>query len=435
MDDTEHPRRKSRAERDVSTGALPGDTVAVTRTCRACGGSRLSPILSLGQTPLANRLLSADQLGQVAPRYPLTLAFCSDCTLVQLLETVAPEVLFREYVYFSSFSDTMVRHAEALAKELIQSRALDSRSLVVELASNDGYLLQFFACAGVPVLGIDPAENVARVAEQRGIRTLAKFFDRGLAQSLCSAGAVADVIIGINVLGHVADLNGFVAGMEILAAEHGIIVIEVPYVKDMLDRCEFDTIYHEHLHYFSVTSLDRLFAAHGLRVMDVQRLTIHGGTLRVFVSHAGSTGDRPQVDRLLQEEGRWGVGDADVYGTFAGRVAELRQALRSLLDDLKGNGNRIAAYGAAAKGSTLLSYAGIGEECLDFVVDRSTYKQGRFMPGSRLPIYPPERLVEEMPEYVLLLTWNFADEILAQQAEYRRRGGKFIVPVPEPHIV
>lgn len=404
--------------------------------CRSCGGARIDTILSLGRTPLANALLTREQLDQPEATYPLDLVFCSTCTLVQITETVPPEVLFREYVYFSSFAETTLRCAEELAQRLIASCNLGPESLVMEIASNDGYLLRHYRKAGVPVLGIEPARNIAKVAsEEHGIPTLAEFFGRVLAEELARRGQHADVMHANNVLAHVPDLNGVVHGVREVLKEGGVAVIEVPYLLDMIERVEFDTIYHEHLCYFSLTALARLFARHGLAVTDVERLSIHGGSLRLMVRHAAPAGTTARVREMLDAEAKWGVADLDRYRTFGARIERLRQDLSALLADLRSRGERIAAYGASAKGSTLLNYFGFDGATLDFVVDRSTVKQGRFTPGSRLPIRAPETLLAEMPQHVLLLTWNFKDEILAQQAEYRRRGGKFIIPIPELMVV
>jgi 2-polyprenyl-3-methyl-5-hydroxy-6-metoxy-1,4-benzoquinol methylase len=390
----------------------------------------------MGPMPLANALLTESQLEDPELKLPLVLVFCTGCSLVQITETVPAELLFRHYLYFSSFSDTVLHESRELARRMIRMRRLDASSRVLEIASNDGYLLQFYKEAGISVLGIEPAENVARGAQDRGIRTLCQFFGRELALQLQREGEQADVIHANNVLAHVEDLDGFIQGLRGVLKPDGIAVIEVPYVKEMIERLEFDTIYHEHLSYFSVASLTRLFEMRQLTIVDAEQLAIHGGSLRLFVEHASKRAVPTQrVQELAGAESECGVTGFEFYEGFANKVQQLKERLTAQLKALKANGHRIAAYGASAKGTTLLNYFGIGGDILDFVADRSTVKQGLYTPGTHLPICAPEKLLEAMPDYALLLTWNCADEILAQQTEYRRRGGKFIVPIPEPRVI
>jgi len=395
----------------------------------------LAPVISLGDSPLANRLLVAEGVGDGEPRFPLDVVRCEGCSLVQLACVVPREDLFSEYLYFSSFSDTMVDHADRLVNRCVETRRLDHRHLALEVASNDGYLLQHYQRRGVPVLGIDPAANIAAEANARGVPTRCAFFGEALADQLAAEGVVADVIHANNVLAHVDDLNGFVVGIERVLAPDGVAFVEVPYLRDLVDHLEFDTIYHEHVYYFSLTALERLVSRHGLVVADVERMPIHGGSLRLHLAHRGAADPSPRVVEMLAVEQQIGVDGPEYYAAFAAAVGGLRESCLALLERLRGEGKRIAAYGASAKGCTLLNYFGVGAETLEYVVDRSTVKRGLVTPGTHLPIVGPDAIGEDEPDYLLLLTWNFAEEILSQQQRYRERGGRFIIPVPDPRVV
>jgi SAM-dependent methyltransferase len=402
--------------------------------CRSCGSAALRTFLDLGTTPLADRLRVRGRLDEPEPKAPLTVAFCEQCALVQILETVDPVVLFcQDYPYFSSVSKQLLAHFESAAVEVLHRRPLHRESLVMEAASNDGYLLRHFAARGIPVLGIDPAAGPASIAIAAGIPTMVRFFSLELAERFRDAGRQADVFLANNVLAHVPDLNGFIRGVATVLKPGGLAVFECPYWVDLVEHTEFDTIYHQHLCYFSVTALARLFERNGLFLNDVERVVVHGGSLRLFVEFEDR--QSPRTRALLALERERGVDRFDYCSALGVHVAELKARLIALLIELKGAGCRVVGYGAAAKACTLLSYCGIDQRLLDYVVDLNSFKQGKFMGGTPLEIRHPDALLQDAPDYVLILAWNFAAEIMKQQREYSARGGRFIVPVPTPKVV
>lgn len=402
--------------------------------CRSCGGPPPLAFLSLGSTPIANRLPAIDNV-DIEEIYPLEVGVCEACALVQVMHDLPREAIFDDdYPYFSSFSDSLRRHSEAHAESLIAERGLDADSLVVEVASNDGYLLRAFRDRGIPVLGIEPTAGPAAAARAEGIETLQEFFGTALAEELVNNGIRADVVIANNVMAHVPDLNDFVRGLATIVKPDGIVSVENPNVWDLVEHVEFDTIYHEHYCYFSTLAVEALMSRHGLTLFDVQRFEdLHGGTLRWRMAKGVVPGPAA-VDRLASERAA-GLDKYAFFADFARVVSELQESLRNLLGELKSQGARIAAYGAAAKGATLLNSTGIDVSTIDFVADRNDHKQNKLMAGGKIPIVAPEELLKQRPDYVLLLAWNMRKEILAQQEDFRRGGGKFIIPVPAPEIV
>ena len=405
-------------------------------SCRFCGALLQTSFVDLGMSPLCQTHIEQHQLNHMEPFYPLHAWVCQKCFLVQLEEYVAPPNIFSEYAYFSSYSDSWVEHARRYA-EMMRSRfAITSRSLVMEIASNDGYLLQHFVAAGVPVLGIEPAANVAKVAQERGVRSEICFHGVASADKVVAKYGLADLVLGNNVLAHVPNLNDFVAGMKRLLKPQGVITMEFPHLQRLMEQNQFDTIYHEHFSYFSFFTVSQVFAAHQLTLFDVEELSTHGGSIRIFARHTDDT-TKPLSDRareLRERELALGFNRLETYRNFGEQVRATKRQLLSFLIGLKNDGKSIAGYGAPGKGNTLLNYCGIGRDFLDYTVDRSPYKQGKFTPGMHIPIRSPDEIRRTRPDYLLILPWNLKDEIVAQVGYIRDWGGQFIVPIPKPMI-
>jgi SAM-dependent methyltransferase len=406
-----------------------------TGKCLGCGRKLPRPFLDLGKTPLVNSLLKPENLSEKETCFKLAVAFCPECYLVQITHRVSPEDLFRDYVYYSSVSDAFVKHSSEMADSLTRMLSLKSNSLVIEIASNDGYLLQFFKQKAIPILGIEPAENIAKDARAKGIPTLDVFFGANAVDQIIKETGQADVIIGNNVLAHVPLINEFLASVKKCLKPKGSAVFEFPYLKDLLAHTEFDTIYHEHVFYFSLNAIKLLAERASLSLYDVQHQEVHGGSLRVFLQKENHHKVSETVQKMLLEEESYGITSKGLYKDFGKKVTGLKTGLVKMLKDLKKSGKTIAAYGAAAKGNTLLSYMGIDNNIIDFVSDRSPHKQGLFTPGSKIPILHQDELLKRMPDYTLILAWNFAEEIMNQQEAYHKKGGKFIIPIPEIRMV
>ena len=403
--------------------------------CRLCGRAALHLVVDLGTSPLSNAYLSAEDLAQPETFYPLAPRFCENCYLVQLPELVAPERIFTEYAYFSSYSDTWTEHARRYAAAMIEALELGRDHLVVEVASNDGYLLKNFHAAGIPVLGIEPARNVAALAEQSGIRTISRFFGVGLAEELARSGQRANLLIGNNVLAHVPDLHDFVGGLRTILAPGGVLTMEFPHLLQLLEHTQFDTIYHEHFSYLSLLTVDRLFRQHGLTIFDVEELATHGGSLRI---HAAAEDERPRgprVEQLEEREQEAGLTSLRPYQAFADRVQQTKLDFLRFLVEQRERGLRVAGYGAPAKANTLLNYCGVRPDLLEYTVDRSPHKQGRFLPGTRIPVHAPEHLAVTRPDWIVILPWNLRQEIAAWLEPARQWGARLVVPIPSLEVV
>lgn len=409
----------------------------MSQTCRFCGSGSLHSFCDLGETPLANAFPIPEQEDTHERVFPLHAWVCAECFLVQLPEVVSPAELFSDYAYFSSYADSWLAHCRQFADAMVQRFSLDAESLVLEVASNDGHLLKNFRDHGVGVLGIEPAANVARVAQAASVPTRVAFFSSDLGRELGEQGVRADLLVGNNVLAHVPDLNDFLKGLKSVLKDDGIVSMEFPHLLRLLDETQFDTIYHEHFSYFSCTTAQRVFAAHGLEMFDVEEMATHGGSLRVFVRHGDSTlhPSTGRVGELLAREKAAGLGRLETYMTFGDKVQSVRRALRDFLIRARREGKRVAGYGAPAKGNTLLNYCGVTRECIDFTVDRSPYKQGRVLPGSGIPVHAPDMLDATRPDFVLILPWNLQEEVCSQLPEVRNWGGRFVVPIPELRVL
>lgn len=418
----------------VAHDIAPHDTV---QHCAVCAAPLRRTFIDLGEMPLANRYLREADLERPEPRYPLHARVCDSCFLVQVDVVVSPEAIFSEYAYFSSYSDSWVTHARRFAAAAKTRFNLDADSLVVEVGSNDGYLLRHFVAAGVPVLGIDPAANVAAAAERAGVPTRVHFFGRALAEQLVAEGRGADLLVANNVLAHVPDINDFVAGLATMLMPDGVLSVEFPHLLRLINECQFDTIYHEHFYYLSFATTRRIFAAHGLRVFNVEKLASHGGSLRIFACRAASVAhpQTPRVDAVLREEIAGGLMRVEIYDAFSERVEPIRQGLRDFLGAAKARGQLVIGHGAAAKGNTMLNHCRIGPDLLPYVVDNIPYKQGRFLPGSHIPVLPTEQVAKDRPDFILILPWNLRKEIARRNAYVHAWGARYVVAVPRIEIL
>lgn len=409
--------------------------IRVLSACRTCNSTKIKSFLSLGTTPLANSLLSKNDLKEKEETFPLEVVFCTDCGLVQLGHVIKPEKMFSNYLYLTSYSSTMVEHLSEFAKEVVDLSGYKN-GLVIDIGSNDGTFLENFKKMGFDVLGVEPATNIAKTANESGIRTENVFFNKENAKKILKKYGHAGIITGTNVFAHVDDLDGLVEGVKVLIDDRGYFVIESPYLPDLLEKNEFDTIYHEHLSYLSLKPLVVFFNRRGMEVVEAKRTKIHGGSIRLYVQKKSpNVKPKKSVEKLLEFEKENAIDSFKTFTNFADKVVTLKKELLSLLAKLKKEGKTIAGYGASAKGNTLLNYAQIDYNTISFIVDKNPLKQGLYTPGSRIGIFPPEKLVQDKPDYVLLLAWNFKDEIMLQQKEYARLGGKFITPVPWPKII